>query len=355
MDPNCHWTSSWHLGPNGHYYAYINTPAGLTWSDANARAPLTPPPVPGLATYLATVTSAEEEAFIESIVSTATFTTSSRWGPWLGGYQDHSDPNYSEPLGGWKWVTSEPWGYAKWGPGEPNNSSGGEDFLHMASYDGGISVIWNDYPNDPVASLGLNGLNNAAPGYVVEASVKSTTLQIASTPQYFAAWIFSDGSGPADVISSDFGIFPPNPSAPIYLINGTFYSPTDPNFTGWWSATYTFSISSLDTSVPQTISVRSQVADDRAVFILNGQQLFATGLGAPGTGQFQFEPNGQYSPVAFNYLTGAFNGTGSYLVNGTNTLKVIVNNTGNGIFGGVFSYGPSYFNVDAQFTFNGLQ
>jgi hypothetical protein len=26
----------------------------------------------------------------------------------VGAYQDHSDPSYSEPIGGWKWVTGEP-------------------------------------------------------------------------------------------------------------------------------------------------------------------------------------------------------------------------------------------------------
>ena len=48
---------------------------------------------------------------------------------WLGGFQDLTSPNYSEPSGGWTWVTGEPWSYTNWFPGEPNNTGGGEDYL----------------------------------------------------------------------------------------------------------------------------------------------------------------------------------------------------------------------------------
>jgi hypothetical protein len=335
----------------------VNIPSSLTWTDAKNQAAQLPAPVAGYSTYLATITSTDEEAFIASIVPTSTFTTSwAKWGPWIGAYQDRNDPSYSEPSGGWKWITGEPWGYANWFPGEPNNAGGSEDYIHLASYDGGSSIIWNDYPNDPIPYWGPN---NGAPGYVAEASPSINTVRVASTPQYLSSWVFSNGVGPADVINSDFGIFPGNPSAPIYAINGTLYSPwvpTDPNFNGYWTATYTFNISNLDTSAPQSISISSSAIDDRGVFLLNGQPLFATGLGgAPGTGPFQYDPNGPYLPVAFNYVTGSFSGSGSYLVNGVNTLKVVINNTGSGIPGGIFPYGPTYFNVDATFTFNGLR
>ena len=60
---------------------------------------------------------------------------------WIGGYQDHLAPDYSEPAGGWRWVTGEPWGYTNWNGGEPNNAGGIEDFLQWYS-----SGVWNDLP-----------------------------------------------------------------------------------------------------------------------------------------------------------------------------------------------------------------
>ena len=41
---------------------------------------------------------------------------------WLGGFQDTNDPGYYEPDGAWKWVTGEPWSYANWKLGEPNDT-----------------------------------------------------------------------------------------------------------------------------------------------------------------------------------------------------------------------------------------
>jgi len=68
----------------------------------------------------------------------------------LGGYQDHSSPNYAEPGGGWRWVTDEPWLYTNWGTGEPNNASNGhgdpgEDYLY--SWTGDQGFRWSDGDN----------------------------------------------------------------------------------------------------------------------------------------------------------------------------------------------------------------
>ena len=41
--------------------------------------------------------------------------------------------------GTWAWVTGEPWSYAPWASGEPNNMSGSEDCVEMYSGDS-----WND-------------------------------------------------------------------------------------------------------------------------------------------------------------------------------------------------------------------
>ncbi|RXL69481.1 C-type lectin domain-containing protein, partial [Citrobacter sp. AAK_AS5] len=46
---------------------------------------------------------------------------------WIGLYQDITDPLYSEPNGGWKWVDKSTLNYTNWNDGEPNNS-GNENY-----------------------------------------------------------------------------------------------------------------------------------------------------------------------------------------------------------------------------------
>ena len=41
---------------------------------------------------------------------------------WIGGYQDMNASDYSEPDGGWKWVTGEPWSFIGWWEGGPSSS-----------------------------------------------------------------------------------------------------------------------------------------------------------------------------------------------------------------------------------------
>lgn len=48
------------------------------------------------------------------------------YGTWIGLCQDMTDPNYSEPGGGWKWVNREPLTYDNWWPGNLNNQGGTE-------------------------------------------------------------------------------------------------------------------------------------------------------------------------------------------------------------------------------------
>jgi hypothetical protein len=81
---------------NGHYYEVIVSTGG--WERANVIAQsLT---YNGLQGYLATVTSQAENDFINSNLPGAT-----QYGQtWIGGYQDLSAPDYSEPAGGWRWV-----------------------------------------------------------------------------------------------------------------------------------------------------------------------------------------------------------------------------------------------------------
>lgn len=129
---------------NGHYYEYVAAP-GITWTDAKAAAEART--YGGLTGYLATITSAAENAFVA---------TKCAGYAWLGG----SDAGHHKE---WYWVTGpeagskfcqesifggveyteEGW-YQNFAPGEPDNGIfGGEDYLYMYP----IVGTWNDSPN----------------------------------------------------------------------------------------------------------------------------------------------------------------------------------------------------------------
>jgi hypothetical protein len=170
MAPNCTSAAAldWRQGPNGHWYALVSRPSGITWTDANSQVSSTPAPAVGMSVHLATITSQQELDFVTALAPYSTYTSagsgSNVFGPWIGGYQDRGDPLYSEPLGAWKWVTGEIWPIgpgAGWDPGVMNNVLGFEDFVNLIHYNG--SYLWNDLPNDP-STVGVSVI-----GYLVEA------------------------------------------------------------------------------------------------------------------------------------------------------------------------------------------
>lgn len=133
-------TSTIRWDSNGHCYEAVRAPSGIDWPTARDAAI-------ARGGYLATITSAEENAFVFSLVSG----DPNLWyldgagngeGPWFGGMQPPGSP---EPAGGWQWdITNEPFAYTRWQPGEPNNFGGGED---RTVFFGGGTLIgdrWND-------------------------------------------------------------------------------------------------------------------------------------------------------------------------------------------------------------------
>lgn len=141
----------------GHFYEYVASP-DITWSAANTAAAAARRF--GLTGYLATVTSAGENAFVHSKLA---------GDAWLGG----STPVFTEPRI-WSWVTGpeagtdfcthrwwgwcEPIGgaYNSWSNGEPNNFGSSENRAQMHASDG----TWNDMSDTPSAGW--------VAGYVVE-------------------------------------------------------------------------------------------------------------------------------------------------------------------------------------------
>ena len=114
---------------NGHSYAIINK--SISWTDAKRECEKR-------GGYLATITSSAEQAFVVNLLNQE----GNKNTYWIGGYCE-SDRQF-------KWVTNEPFEYANWGYGEPNNQGGSEDKIQMlrSSYDSNNSRgTWNDENN----------------------------------------------------------------------------------------------------------------------------------------------------------------------------------------------------------------
>ena len=117
-------------GGNGHWYEHVSV--SNDWHGARnlaaSRSHL------GLQGHLVTITSEEEGDFLlaNGLVPTET---------WIGAFQDVSSPAFSEPSGGWRWVTEEPWGCENWFPIQPDNSPHSEDFVELHT-----NGRWNDLP-----------------------------------------------------------------------------------------------------------------------------------------------------------------------------------------------------------------
>jgi hypothetical protein len=146
----------WDTGPghNDHWYEAVFSSAGITWPEANSAAT-------AVGGYLATVTAAEENSFVFNL---AFNDPNPLWdgdaneatGPWLGGTDAAVE-------GVWQWVTSETWGpFENWALNQPNDSAGGQDFLHYY-YNGGVASTWNDLQDTPTVF-----------GYVVEWNTQPT-------------------------------------------------------------------------------------------------------------------------------------------------------------------------------------
>ncbi|MEJ5298183.1 MAG: hypothetical protein WHZ52_09120, partial [Armatimonadota bacterium] len=114
---------------NGHYYEFVR--ARVTWGEARDLAAQST--FNGMRGHLATITSLQEQEWVAQWLIQL-FPDTVIW--WIGGYQDKAAPDYSEPAGGWRWVTGEPWSFAAWRTGEPNNCCEGEDYLEIRTEDG---------------------------------------------------------------------------------------------------------------------------------------------------------------------------------------------------------------------------
>jgi len=138
---------------NGHYYEYVA--ANVSWDDALASA-AGAAPIAGFESYLVTVTSAAEDAFIRTLIPSGTSDI------WLAGTDRDVEGTFTWAAGP---EAGQTFTYTNWNSGEPNNA-GNEDYVHI-----GFGPNWNDIP----AGFGSQG-------YIVEYS------QIASAAPEPATW-----------------------------------------------------------------------------------------------------------------------------------------------------------------------
>ncbi len=119
---------------NGHYYEVIWAHASITWNQAkNLAGSLSHL---GQTGYLATITSAAEQTFVDGVNAAFAASSSHHHGTyvqaWLGG-------NDIAQEGTWTWNTGEAFSYTNWAGGEPNNYYGEDHLLGWWS-----GNRWND-------------------------------------------------------------------------------------------------------------------------------------------------------------------------------------------------------------------
>ena len=98
--------------PSHDWYEAVEYAESLTYEGVNG--------------HLATITSQEEADLVFSLLDGRAY--------WIGGFHNMDNLNYSEPGGGWEWVTGENFTNEFWGEGEPNEA-GAEDCLEIWGFD----------------------------------------------------------------------------------------------------------------------------------------------------------------------------------------------------------------------------
>ena len=174
---------------NGHWYEAVRVPESITWTAANDAAQ-------ARGGYLATVTTSTENQWVfDNLAGDPT-----RWivdsfgfhaGPYIDGYQDSSSPTFSEPAGGWTWVTGETWGYTSWAPGQPNDV-GEQDFLHY--WTGNASI-----PQSTLQDIGDDASDNRPISFIIEYDTNPTCTADTNSDGLvdaadFTYWLFSYNS-----------------------------------------------------------------------------------------------------------------------------------------------------------------
>lgn len=101
---------------------------------------------------LVTIRSEAEQAWL---INTFAHLRLRNFGFWIGLTDEGSE-------GRWRWASGEPVSYAKWLPGQPSNSFGGENFVHLWWYGLDLSP-----PNPATHLIGWNDVNAQSSGAAI--------------------------------------------------------------------------------------------------------------------------------------------------------------------------------------------
>lgn len=169
-----------------HYYQLVYLPDGnLNWFQAAYLAD-------HAGGYLASITSADENAFVFDMVNDSKYF----WqfpayvegksqhnhyeitiGPFLGGYQPEGS---EEPAGGWSWLSGEAWNYSNWAVNlddgvvdkdprpndQPNDSGNGQRVMGFGEMNLPVPT-WGDYMDD-VGTYGRDRLPGRSYAFIIE-------------------------------------------------------------------------------------------------------------------------------------------------------------------------------------------
>ncbi len=190
----------------------------------------------------------------------------------------------------------------------------------------------------PGLALAAAGLSSAFAGQV--------KLDLSTTPgraHFWTVWEKSGGAkafATAVVSSEEWG------AVPAITIPFT-------DCDGFWVAKRHFHIPLSATNA--VLRITALGADDRAVVELNGKRITSAATDSSGEGEMQFTDPGENVPYRFKFISGhvKFANTAD-LKPGVNEIRVYINNTFNGINGGiqpVNSSDPSEFGIAATVTY----
>jgi hypothetical protein len=144
-------------------------------------------------------------------------------------------------------------------------------------------------------------------------------------PSNWAVW----GAGASDAtpfeVNGHLTITNNQMESGTFLPGGTLAS-----FDGFWYAEDTFSLPADAENI--SLSFSSFQSDDRAVLELNGV-IIGNSSNGEGEGSMQFTDEGALQAFDFTTIGGSGTITTGFVAGGTNTLEVIVNNTGDGVVG----------------------
>jgi len=95
-------------GGNGHWYQ-VTLRTEPIWSECllSARS---------IGGDLASLTSEPESQFVSGLADATQGSYVGVYGPFVGGFQDTTAQDFSEPGGGWRWSDGSPWSFTYWYP-----------------------------------------------------------------------------------------------------------------------------------------------------------------------------------------------------------------------------------------------